>query len=71
VDDIKFQYPRGNMTNEKGCLDVLIKSYETCMKHHTFCNRNNVENWIPTRLLDVHESSNAGKVPGMPSQGWS
>lgn len=45
--------PRGSMSDDESCLDLLEKSLTNCLDSHKLCLEDNQDEWLPTRLLDV------------------
>ncbi|KAM7197064.1 Heterokaryon incompatibility protein (HET) domain containing protein [Naviculisporaceae sp. PSN 640] len=45
--------PQGTSTEDQSCIKFLVQALSDCLSKHPLCTPGNIDNWLPTRLLDV------------------
>lgn len=53
---LQLSTPQRTSTTDETCMKFLSESLAHCLSQHELCSLEH-DNWIPTRLLDVHEDS--------------
>jgi hypothetical protein len=54
---LQLSTPQGTSTTDETCMKFLSETLVNCLSQHKLCSLGH-DNWIPTRLLDVHKDSN-------------
>ncbi|KAH6869670.1 heterokaryon incompatibility protein-domain-containing protein [Thelonectria olida] len=59
---LSISTPTGMTSNDPSCLRFLANALSLCLQSHTACRQENLDRWIPSRLIEIRELENVRLV---------